>query len=123
MRASADVAAELAARHAWHRTPVYRRHLLLLLLAALAGLPWALTGPWAPGLLRWACATAGAALGLALSCLPLFWRRWLLTLSWQHTLDGQLGVCVLQLQALTWGAAVAARCASNAGSRPGLQRQ
>ena len=66
---------EVGVRNARTGTPVYRRHLLLF-----AGV--ALVGSMVSG--HWLAAPAGAALGLGLSCLPLAWRRWMRTLSWQR---------------------------------------
>ena len=64
---------EVGVRNARTGTPVYRRHLLLFAAVGLFG-----------GLFsgHWLAAPAGAALGLALSCLPLGWWRWLMTLGW-----------------------------------------
>ena len=77
------LALELAVRNAWHRTPTYRRHLGILLLAALAAAFAAALGAGS-ALPHLVANTSAAALGLALSCLPLLWRRWLTTLSWRR---------------------------------------
>jgi UDP-2,3-diacylglucosamine pyrophosphatase LpxH len=73
----------LALELAWRRrgrTPVYRRHLGIFLLLALAAAAQTRPG----GLCGWLAALAGAGLGLALASLPWLRGRRLRGLSWRR---------------------------------------
>ena len=79
-------ALELAWRHTGRTTPVYRRHLWIVLLMALFGLVDQARLAFGPGreagVGRWLADLAGAALGLALCALPWLRSRRLAGLSW-----------------------------------------
>ncbi|BDU72092.1 VanZ family protein [Mesoterricola silvestris] len=86
--AALALAMELAARATWRGAPTYRRHLAIFLLASAYGLSDEVHQIFVAGrdasVLDWAADSAGAVAGLALSCLPLLWRRWMAALGWRR---------------------------------------
>lgn len=86
--AALALALEVAARNTWKGMPTYRRHLWIFLLVSLYGMTDEFHQGFVPGrdldVRDWVADSLGALLGLALSCLPLLWSRWMGTLSWRR---------------------------------------
>jgi len=82
--AALALALDLAWRNSSRRTPIYRRHLAIFGLMALAGAALALGPDRLGGGMSVLCSLAGAVLGLAAGSLPVLRTRRLTGLGWQR---------------------------------------